>query len=168
MAEAATPAAADDRRGAADVPDQRVGADAAYAGHTDQALTALAAQWDTLDVHQRRALLTEMRQRMAQRGAQRGVRGGGTLQIRTERRYGRIIHQPDGRVIRIETQVVHVRPISEEELLDVQGGFGVGFERRAGEPATRLATDAPRESIAPGAEHPERVSAEEPQPLFLH
>ncbi|MBX3706338.1 MAG: hypothetical protein KF911_06830 [Pseudomonadales bacterium] len=164
MAEAATPATADDRRGAADVPDQRTGADGAYAGHTDQALTALAAQWDSLDVHQRRALLTEMRQRMAQRGA----RGGGTLQIRTERRYGRIIHQPDGRVIRIETQVVHVRPISEEELLGVQGGFGVGFERRAGEPATRLANDAPRESIAPPAEHRDRVSAEEPQPLFLH
>jgi len=103
--------------------------EAIYASHSNEALTALAAQWDTLDVHQRRALLTEVRQRMAQPGPQ----GPGVIKIRTERRYGRLIRQSDGRVIRIETQVVHVRPATEAEVrAGRSAGFGVGFERRAG------------------------------------
>ncbi len=103
--------------------------DAIYAAYSNESLTALAAQWDTLNVHQRRALLTEVRQRMARRGAQ----SAGVIKIRTERRYGRIIRQPDGRVIRIETQVVHVRPATEAEVLASRSaGFGVGFERRSG------------------------------------
>jgi len=107
--------------------------EALYASHSNEALTELAAQWDTLDVHQRRALLTEVRQRMAQRGPQ----GTGVIKIRTERRYGRLIRQSDGRVIRIETQVVHVRPATEAEVLASRSaGFGVGFERRAGSQGT--------------------------------
>lgn len=100
-----------------------------YGDSSNQALTALAARWDTLNVHERRALLTEVRRRMAlQRGTPSGV-----LQIRSERRYGRIIRQPDGRLIRIETKVVHVRPATEAETLASQrAGFGVGFEQRVG------------------------------------
>ena len=114
-----------------------VASDAIYAAYSNESLTALAAQWDTLNVHQRRALLTEVRQRMAQRGAQ----GAGVIKIRTERRYGRLIRQPDGRVIRIETQVVHVRPATEAEVLASRSaGFGVGFERRTG---TQRASGAP-------------------------
>ncbi|MFM7120014.1 MAG: hypothetical protein ACKOZX_07165, partial [Gammaproteobacteria bacterium] len=99
-----------------------------YANSSNEALTALAARWDTLDVHERRALLTEVRRRMALQGASSP---SGVLQIRTERRYGRIIRQPDGRLIRIETKVVHVRPATESEALASQrAGFGVGFEQR--------------------------------------
>ncbi|NBC22390.1 MAG: hypothetical protein GVY21_02830 [Gammaproteobacteria bacterium] len=110
----------------------------AYGDHSDEELTALAADWDSLDRHQRRALLTEMKTRMARRGTS----DEGVLHIRTERRYGRLIRQPDGRVLRIETQVVHVRPIDPQQMerLEQAGnrveqtgsrrGFGVGFERR--------------------------------------
>jgi hypothetical protein len=94
---------------------------------SDEELTVMAAQWDALDRHQRRVLLTEMKSRMSGNGA-----GAGTLRIRTERRYGRIIRQPDGRLIRIETQVVHVRPASPEELTAARQAFGVGFEQRVG------------------------------------
>jgi len=114
---------------AAPAPGSAAVSSAPYAAHSNEALTALTAQWDTLDVHQRRALLTEVRQRMAQRGPQ----GASGIQIRTERRYGRLIRQPDGRVIRIETQVVHVRPATEAELqAGRSAGFGVGFEHRSG------------------------------------
>lgn len=76
------------------------------------------------------ARLTEVRRRMALQGASSP---SGVLQIRTERRYGRIIRQPDGRLIRIETKVVHVRPATEAEALASQrAGFGVGFEQRVG------------------------------------
>jgi len=110
----------------------------AYGDHSDEQLTALAADWESLDRHQRRALLTEMKTRMARRGTS----DDGVLHIRTERRYGRLIRQPDGRVLRIETQVVHVRPVNPQQMEQIeQSGkrleragsrrnFGVGFERR--------------------------------------
>jgi hypothetical protein len=97
-----------------------------YGDRSDDELTALAASWDSLNKLQRRALLTEMKLRMARRGASDD---NAVIHIRTERRYGRIIRQADGRVIRIETQVVHVRPLDSEER-QVRQGFGVGFERR--------------------------------------
>jgi hypothetical protein len=122
--------------------------EALYASYTNEALTALAAQWDTLDVHERRALLTEVRQRMAQRGA----RGPGTIQIRTERRYGRIIRQPDGRVVRIETQVVHVRPATEAEVAAGRAaGFGVGFERRSGNQSATAPIPPPIDMAIPAS-----------------
>lgn len=101
-----------------------------FSDRSDAELTALAADWDALDRHARRALLTEMKLRMARQGDRKGV-----IHIRTERRYGRLIRQPDGRVIRIETQVVHVRPLAADEVgqqAAAQGrqGFGVGFEQR--------------------------------------
>jgi len=101
-----------------------------YRSFSDAELTAQAAQWEALDKHQRRALLTEMKSRMA-RGPGRGEP---VLHIRTERRYGRLIRQPDGRVIRIEANVVRVQPVTPEMLARVRarGGFGVGFERRLG------------------------------------
>jgi hypothetical protein len=118
--------------------------EALYASYSNEALTALAAQWDALDVHQRRALLTELRQRMARNGSSQG---SGIIHIRTERRFGRIIRQPDGRVIRIETKVVQVRPIPESALAG--GGYGVGFERRA---------EAGQVAEAPGATSTEQAA----------
>lgn len=96
-----------------------------YGARSDEELTALAAEWDALDRQQRRALLTEMQLRMDRQGD-----GDGVLHIRTERRYGRIIRQSDGRVIRIETQVVQVRPVSPDDV-GARQSFGVGFEHRA-------------------------------------
>jgi hypothetical protein len=97
-----------------------------YGDRSDEELTVLAASWDALGQHERRFLLTEMKRRMARKGDHSGV-----IRIRTERRYGRIIRQPDGRVIRIETQVVHVRPLDEDDIEEpARQGYGVGFERR--------------------------------------
>lgn len=110
-----------------------------YRQHSDGELTALAADWDALDRHQRRALLTEMKLRMARNGKRDDV-----IHIRTERRYGRIIRQSDGRVIRIETQVVHVRPVNPEDL-KARHGFGVGFEQR-------VARRAESRSVSPSAQ----------------
>ncbi len=107
-------------------PSDRASDDHLYGDHSDEELTELAAHWDSLNRHQRRALLTEMKLRMARKGANKEV-----IHIRTERRYGRIISQPDGQVIHIETQVVHVRPVDPDELKDQQS-FGVGFEQRIG------------------------------------
>ena len=120
-----------------------------YTDSSNQALTALAARWDSLNVHERRALLTEVRRRMALQG---GGNPSGVLQIRSERRYGRIIRQPDGRLIRIETKVVHVRPATEAETLASQrAGFGVGFEHRVG---SAPPTEAGSISVQPASTQP--------------
>ncbi len=124
-----------------------------YADRSDEELTALAANWDSLDKLQRRALLTEMKLRMARRGNN----GQGVIHIRTERRYGRIIRQADGRVIRIETQVVHVRPLDSENP-SARQGFGVGFERRV---ARRERPAADDDEPTPGESDDSRGGSDE-------
>lgn len=118
-----------------------------YRHRSDEELTALAADWDSLGRHERRELLTEMKLRMARGGERKSL-----IRIRTERRYGRLIRQPDGRVIHIETQVVHVRPLDPEEEATARRSFGLGFEQRVGRreqagPAPRAGSTDP----APGS-----------------
>ncbi len=96
-----------------------------YTSKTHHELTELSTHWDELDSAQRRALLQEVKLRMARSKGAEGV-----LTIRSQRRYGRIVRKSDGRVLRIETQVVEVRPVKPQQA-GAQPGFGVGFERRA-------------------------------------
>ncbi len=93
----------------------------AYAEKTDQELTELTAQWDALSDTERRALLIEVKMRMARGNAPEGV-----IRILTRRRFGRIIRQPDGSVVRIEAEVVQIRP-----KRPATESYGVGFEQRA-------------------------------------
>lgn len=143
---------------AADAASRQSVGEGRYGGHSDQELTALAADWDALDRHQRRALLTEMKLRMARKGEREDL-----IRIRTERRYGRIIRQSDGRVIRIETQVVHVRPVTADDLdaEDVEGrrSFGVGFEHRIGRREEQAGNDT-------GAQASQSAAATRPQVLL--
>ena len=87
-----------------------------YADASDEQLTALAARWDELAVAERRALLSEVKMRMARRQA--GTKG--VLSIRLTRRYGAV---PQGQLrIRSGTGQTNAKE------------FGVGFEQRAGQP----------------------------------
>ena len=52
------------------------------------------------------------------------------LQIRTQRRYGRLVRRSDGKVLRIETKVVQLQP---RRMNPAERSFGVGFERRNAE-----------------------------------
>jgi hypothetical protein len=104
-----------------------------YTGKSHYELTELSARWDDLDSAQRRALLQEVKKRMA-----RGNNRDGVLMIRTQRRYGRMARQADGRVLRIETKVVRIRSVKPEPA------FGVGFERRAAtEETAAIPSDLP-------------------------
>lgn len=82
------------------------------------------------------------------------LKGAGTapqVSLRAERRrYGRVVRQADGSLVRIETQVVRV------QRRDPQRAFGVGFERRHNQHDARqqpIATervqpaDSPRQDI---------------------
>jgi len=132
-----------------------------YADHSDEELTALAADWDDLDADQRRALLAEVKLRMVRQKTR-----SDTIHVKTLRRYGRLIRQPDGSVLRIERKVLSVQELDAADLERLRAGalqpagadgeaprrgFGVGFERRhrvlegtaAPAPDDRSADDAP-------------------------
>jgi len=96
-----------------------------YADKTDRELTELAAGWESLSEDQRRALLTEIKARMHSNSDKAPV-----LTIQTERRYGRIVRQPDGSLVRIETteHIVRYQPLPEDAG---DRPFGLGFEQRA-------------------------------------
>ncbi len=114
---------------------------------SDAQLTDLAADWEQLDAAARADLIAETRGRMQPGHAKTpqasspsttsasstGVNSAGASQntsvpkvtVRTERRrYGRVVRQPDGSLVRIETQVLRV------QRSDPKRAFGVGFERR--------------------------------------
>lgn len=96
-----------------------------YSKSTDHELTRLGARWDALSAPEREALLREVKLRMAQRKDADGV-----LMIRTQRRYGRV-YRGNGRYLKIETQVIHVRPSADSN--PEKAVFGTGFEQRNAE-----------------------------------
>jgi hypothetical protein len=102
-----------------------VNATTLYADKTDKELTDLAAGWSGLSEDERRALLTEIKARMQANSNKRPV-----LTIKTERRYGRTVRQPDGSLLRIETteHIVRYQPLPEDAT---DQPFGVGFEQRS-------------------------------------
>lgn len=84
-------------------------------GLSDTQLTRLAADWGTLDDVERTELIQETRQRMQpQRPTER-------------RRYGRLVRQPDGTVVR---SVVEIQTRVRVQGGDRRQAFGMGFERR--------------------------------------
>jgi len=100
-------------------------------GLSDAQLEARMAQWATLSVDERRALLTEVHKRMVAAGRKP------VLRIRSERRYGYRIRRSDGSVVEIHRREGVVR----YRRLDPDRSFGVGFERRyRGDVGPRRAT----------------------------
>lgn len=106
-----------------------------YADASDEALTKFAARWDDLDADQRRALLAEVKMRMARQGS-----SGGVLRIRLQRRYGTIVRR--GRA----TIRIKVRPV-----LKARQEFGVGFEQRTAQasPAQASKEQGSKEQAVP-------------------
>lgn len=118
----------------------------AYAGRTDVQLTELAAQWDVLDNDQRRALLTEVKHRMAASTTQEPI-----ITIKTRRRYGRTFRRADGSLVRIETTEQVLRYHRPVTVTDENHAFGMGFERRAADGGDSSVVDPPElpESVPP-------------------
>lgn len=113
-----------------------------YSKLTHHELTAIGARWDELEDAERRALLQEVKMRMArQKGSEQ------VLQIRTQRRYGRIVRRSDGKVLRIETKVVRVRPVTPGQA-PPERSFGVGFERRTATTQSVQKADSDQQAVA--------------------
>jgi len=101
-----------------------------YADASDAELQKLGNHWSDLSRDERRALLTEFHRRMVAAGRKP------VLRIRTERRFGYRVEQPDGSVVKIERRQGIVR----YRELDPDQPFGVGFEQRSGGPEDRPAS----------------------------
>ena len=114
-----------------------------YSERTDVQLTELAAQWEGLDNDQRRALLTEVKLRMAASKAQDPI-----ITIKTRRRYGRTIRRSDGSLVRIETTEEVLRYHRPATVTDENHAFGMGFERRAADGEDSSVAESP-ESVPP-------------------
>ena len=101
-----------------------------YLAHTDDELSAIAADWQTLTTEERRDYFIEVRRRMAEAGQKR-AEAPRFPRVVEERRFGRVIPQPDGSVLRIEGVVRYregetTRTAQEEAPPD----YGTGFEQR--------------------------------------
>lgn len=97
-----------------------------YSAFSDAELTELGTRWEALSVDERKALLAEVKMRMARDRGRSGV-----LKIRTTRQYG-VVRKPDGTTVRVQRQVVRVVPVGPGGRVT----FGVGFEQRHQQPTT--------------------------------
>ena len=104
-----------------------------YATLSDADLTQMGTRWETLTAEERRALLQEVKQRMAR---DRSRQGG--LKIRTTRQYG-VVRKADGTTVRVERQIVRVVPANPNRAGRVT--FGMGFERRQQPQAVQESAD---------------------------
>jgi hypothetical protein len=127
-----------------------------YADKSDRELTDLAAGWESLSEDQRRALLTEIKARMHTNSGKVPV-----LTIKTERRYGRIVRQPDGSLVRIETteHVVRYQALPEDAS---DRPFGLGFEQRV---VAGSASPPGADAVAPAQTPP--IPAQQPPVIHV-
>jgi len=143
----------------------RADSDNPYSRSTDAELTSIAADWESLTEDQRRALLTEMRARMEAKKDG----GGPVIEIRAQRRYGRLVRQPDGSVVRVETTEQIVGYGVPESSGAADRAFGVGFEHRAegaaGDNAPPTTTASTTTTVAGPAQ--QRPAAASPKPVLV-
>ncbi len=102
-----------------------------YAEYSDEQLTRVASDWESLGSEERRDFFLEMRRRMAEHGR------GQAIPVEVRRRFGRTVRGPDGSVVHIE-QVVRIRSRPPEAALEEgpeegPDDYGKGFERRVEE-----------------------------------
>ena len=116
-----------------------------YQAYTDEELSEIASDWQSLTTEERRHYFIEIRRRMAEAGKKRED----PPIIVGERRFGRIIPQPDGSVLRIEG-VVRYREGDATRYTtggDATGramppGYGTGFEQRVEQTAEQRQPDS--------------------------
>ncbi|MEM1432722.1 MAG: hypothetical protein AAGG11_01560 [Pseudomonadota bacterium] len=122
---------------------------AAIESLSDADLTALSVHWSQLSAEQRRALLKTVRARM-----QRENRASGAASpLQSQRRFGRVVRQRDGRVVSIETRVYR-RADGSGGSVSHRMTFGAGFEQRqrsARRATVVAAPDGPAPDSSPAA-----------------
>ena len=124
--------------------------------YTDEKLSETAADWQSLTTEERRDYFIEVRRRMAEAGKRR-ANPAGLPQVVGERRFGRVIPQPDGSVLHIEGVVRYRGSGTGTPRTETPPDYGTGFEQRVeqsagvvGSVAEQRAVTAPVVSVATG------------------
>ena len=98
-----------------------------YTGFSNEQLAGLADAWVELDRDERRWFFVEVRQRLTANGS------APEIPIRSSARFGQIVRNRDGTVVRIEavriTEQRRRQPNAREARRDPRA-YGLGFERR--------------------------------------
>ncbi len=104
-----------------------------YQAHTNEELSELASDWESLTTEERRDYFIEVRRRMSDAGKNRSE----SPPIVGERRFGRIIRQPDGSVLHIEGVVRYRDRDGDATNTEEPSDYGTGFEQRVDQTAER-------------------------------
>lgn len=109
---------------------------------SDTQLTRLAADWGALDDVERTELIQETRERMQ---PQASAVAPVAIPSTERRRYGRLVRQPDGTVVR---SVVEIQTRVRVQGEDRRRAFGMGFERRHNGASQRPQEPSPNSVIS--------------------
>ena len=115
-----------------------------YQDYTDEELSEISSDWQSLTTEERRDFSIEIHHRMAQAGKKLAVP---PARIVEERRFGRIIRQPDGSVLRIKG-VVRYRG-NKTDQAETPPDYGTGFEQRVGQTADQRPASAVTAPVIP-------------------
>ena len=109
--------------GSAPSPRAPSGAANPYAGISNERLADVADRWQALDQDQRRWFFVEVRKRLM------AADGAPTIPIGPNARFGQVVRNRDGTVVRVEPQV-GAQPAGTTDSRGDPRAYGLGFERR--------------------------------------
>ena len=95
-----------------------------YAGISNEQLADVADRWDALNQDERRWFFVEVRKRLM------ATDGAPEIPIGPSARFGQVVRNRDGTVVRIETTRVTAQPAATTGARDDPRAYGLGFERR--------------------------------------
>lgn len=96
-----------------------------YAGMSNEQLAGVADRWEDLNQNERRWFFVEVRKRLM------ATDGAPAISIGASARFGQVVRNRDGTVVRIETTRVTAQPAATTDARDdPRRAYGLGFERR--------------------------------------
>lgn len=95
-----------------------------YGGISNEELADVADRWDALNQDERRWFFVEVRKRLM------ATDGTPTIPLGTSARFGQVVRNRDGTVVRIETTRVTPQRAATTPARDDPRAYGLGFERR--------------------------------------
>lgn len=95
-----------------------------YAGISNEQLAEVADRWEDLNQNQRRWFFVEVRKRLM------ATDGVPAIRIGASARFGQVVRNRDGSVVRIDTTPGTARPAGTTDARDDPRAYGLGFERR--------------------------------------
>lgn len=121
-----------------------------YAGISNEQLADVADRWDGLNQDERRWFFVEVRKRLM------ATDGAPDIPIGASGRFGQVVRNRDGTVVRIEATRVTAQPAATTDARDDPRAYGLGFERRLEVQAGSEGSPIPASVRVPASGHQRR------------